>query len=369
MPDKNGFSVLHEYNSEFADYYRNLFRRYGKIIDYSSRLYKEKLEQPLKSIDAKIGKNENIMDDLSVLKNLIETKFGKTSTLVMPEGKYNYDDKFQNERKYDEVIFKKIQRINFKNIDEKLSCDFSQNYCLHDACVHYLKMVYDLYGKLQDEIRYYRSYENRTFLEFLSSMTFGFFSSITRSFNTYDSTADAYATFCSVYLLPDYELLFGFNGICAKFNRALEKVKQLEIEYINKSNLIGNHNNTLIFEIGGIVHRIDLGEIYLRNYTELTNEFNKNKFGIEIGYSSFNSRFIFKSRAPFTFKKESSLHTLIGFDAMDTVSWESGEEQIIFSRRGVVSEENLEKLRILQLQKNSQYFRDSIRDITALLIN
>lgn len=93
----------------------------------------------------------------------------------MPKREYNYYDIFKNKRKYDEEPFKCVEKENFKCIDKELAYNFNYDYCLQDACIYYLKTVYDLYGKLQDEIRFYRSFRNRDFGEILSSMTFGFF--------------------------------------------------------------------------------------------------------------------------------------------------------------------------------------------------
>jgi len=377
MPDTNGFSVLNEYNNDFACYYRKLFERYKKITDYSSKLYEEKLRQPFYLINEKIQKNEDIKGDLEYLKNIIEKKFGKTSTLQIPKREYNYYDRFKNKRKYDKEPFKYVEKENFECIDKKLSYNFNYDYCLQDACIYYLKTVYDLYGKLQDEIRFYRSFRNRDFGEILSSMTFGFFSSITRSFNTYDSTANAYESFCSIYLLPDYELLFGSNGICTKFNIALEKVKQLQVEYENKNNLIGMNNNKLIFEIDGLEQTLTLGEILLNKYNEFEDAFNKNNFGIKVNYCTKEDikkygtpekSFIFKSEKPFTFKKESTLLTLIGFEAMDVVSWGCDGEQIIYSRRNIKDENELDELRKLQLKDKTNYFKDSIVYISSLFL-
>ena len=208
-------------------------------------------------------------------------------------------------------------------------------------------------------------------------MTFGFFSSITRSFNTYDSTANAYESFCSIYLLPDYELLFGSNGICTKFNIALEKVKQLQIEYENKNNLIGMNNNKLIFEIDGLEQTLILGEILLNKYNEFEDAFNKNNFGIKVNYCTKEDikkygtpekSFIFKSEKPFTFKKDSTLLTLIGFEAMDVVSWGCDGEQIIYSRRNIKDENELDELRKLQLKDKTNYFNDSIVYISSLFL-
>lgn len=389
MPDKNGYSVLNEYNNDFACIYSKLFRKYGEIVNYAANLFNAKLKEPLQKISDKIDRDEDISTDLDDLYKLVEAKFGKTASLKMPERKYSYYDeatlyingdksKEVRRRKYDSETFEVVAKGHFEMIDKELGYSFDMDYCVQDACIYYLSMVYDLWGKLQDEIRFYRSVGNRTFGEFLTSMTFGFISSVTRSFNTYDSTADAYAKFCSVYLLPDYSLLFGENGMCSKFNKALKQIQQLKTEYKNKANLIGKHNNKIMFEIDGLSQTLTLGEIYLKDYKELEDAFNRNSFGIQINYTTIQDKmkymapsnsFIFKSKKPFTFKKDSTLLTLIGFEAIDTKSWECDGEHIIFSRRNTAHTTDLEILRKIQISKDSKYFRDSITNIGALLKN
>lgn len=389
MPDKNGYSVLNEFNNEFACIYHKLFTRYGKIVNNVSKLYEKKFKEPLQTISDKIDRNEDIGSDLNSLSVLIEKKFGKTPTLKMPERKYSYSDEVtliingdnnhkRNERKYDRTAFQAVTRGNFIQIDRELEnyfhCDY--DYCVQDACIYYLTMVYDLWAKLQDEIRFYRSFDNRSFGEFFSSMIFGFFSSIGRSFNTYDSTADAYERFCSIYLLPDYDLLFGSNGICTRFDHALQMTKNLIVEYRNKGNLIGRNNNTIVFEINGFSKTLILGEIYLEKYKEFEDVFNGNDLGIKVNFCTNQDQieylappnsFIFKSNNPFTFKKESTLLTRIGFVAMDTKSWEVNGKHIIFSRSSVVNENQLNILRSNQLSRDSKYFKEAIVNIGAFL--
>jgi hypothetical protein len=391
MPDKNGYSVLKEYNNEFACIYSKLFTRYGKIVNYASRLFAEKFKEPLQKISDKIDRNEDIRSDLNCLSVLIEEKFGKTPTLQMPERKYSYYDDVtliingdrnhkRKERKYDRTAFQAVTRGNFNRIDRELGYKFECNFCVQDACIHYLTMVYDLWAKLQDEIRFYRSAGNRSFGEFFSSMIFGFFSSIGRSFNTYDETADAYERFCSIYLLPDYDLLFGSNGMCARFNKALKMTKELIVEYTNKGYLIGKNNNTIVFEINGFSKKIILGKIYLEKYKEFEDVFNENNLGIRVNFCTTRDKieyqippnsnnFIFKSYTPFTFKKESTLLTLLGVEAMDTKSWEVNGKHIIFSRRSVANESQLNILRTIQLSRDSKNFKDAIINIGALLKN
>jgi len=375
MSEEKGFYILKEYNREFANYYSELSKRYKKIINYVSGLVDDNLKEKLKILIDKIKKNEDIEYDLDNLKNLIEEKFGRTPILQMPKREYNKDDKVNNKRKYDSSTFKEVAKNNFDCIDRELSSN-----CFQNACIYYLKMVYDLYGKLQDEIRFYKSFRNRTFFEKITSFTFGFISSIARSYNTYDSTAIAYENFCYYYLLPEYDILFGFNGICTKVNNLLLKVENIKNEYKNKENLIGKNNNTLIFEIEGNEHTITLGEIFLKNYDEFEKKFNLNNFGIEVNYcteediikyETTTKSFIFKSDKPFTFKKESTLLTLIGFEAFDTKSWKIDEKHIIFSRRNIKDKTELEKLRKLQLKilEDNKYFNDSITTIATILYN
>ena len=114
----------------------------------------------------------------------------------------------------------------------------------------------------------------------------------------------------------------------------------------------------------------------MKDYKELEDAFNRNELGIKVNYSTQQdtlvymvppNSFIFTSTAPFTFKKESTLLTLIGFEAMDTKSWEVNGKYIMFSRRNVANSSDLDKLRKIQVARDAQKFKDMIAEIGALL--
>ena len=110
-----------------------------------------------------------------------------------------------------------------------------------------------------------------------------------------------------------------------------------------------------------------MGEIYLEKYKEFEDVFNENNLGIKVNFCTNQDQieylappnsFIFKSNNPFTFKKESTLLTRIGFVAMDTKSWEVNGKHIIFSRSRKRNQLNI--LRSNQLSRDSKYFKERL---------